>query len=153
MGDARRADRAGHRDVVVAAAPWELHAFFMPAMMCPCLVAWHGQHTPRRLRRSSARSPWLLCNCERDDVHPRRCASWRQEAVEVRVGRIVLEMRRTLKNCAVTEWGVVAHQHGVQVERSIDLLTLPTHSPTPPTHSPTHSPTFHSHSTNLQLPP
>jgi hypothetical protein len=47
-GDARR---AGRRDVIVAAAPWELHAFFVPAAMCPRLVARRGQRTTRRSRR------------------------------------------------------------------------------------------------------
>jgi hypothetical protein len=43
-GDARR---AGRRDVVVAAAPWELRALFVPAVMCPRLVARHGRRALR----------------------------------------------------------------------------------------------------------
>jgi hypothetical protein len=33
---------AGRRDIVVAAAPWELRAFFVPAAMCSRSVAWRG---------------------------------------------------------------------------------------------------------------
>jgi hypothetical protein len=38
-GNARHAD---HHDVIVAAAPWELRVFFVPAVMFLCLVARHG---------------------------------------------------------------------------------------------------------------
>jgi hypothetical protein len=47
-GDARRAGCAVCCDVVVAAAPWELRVFFVPATMCSRSVAWRGGCMTRR---------------------------------------------------------------------------------------------------------
>jgi hypothetical protein len=43
MGDVLSAQIAQVMGGVVVAAPWELHAFVMPAVMCWRLAAWHGR--------------------------------------------------------------------------------------------------------------
>jgi hypothetical protein len=48
------AQRAGRRDIVVAAAPWELRTFFVPATMClrsDDRLGWRTTRKPLRRRR------------------------------------------------------------------------------------------------------
>jgi hypothetical protein len=62
VGDARRAGRAGHGDVVVATAPWELHAFFVPTAMCFAFGSLGAGNARSAGRREVvvAAAPWEL---------------------------------------------------------------------------------------------
>jgi hypothetical protein len=47
------------RDVIVAAAPWELRAFFVPAVMCPVWSLGAATHNAQ-IAQVATMSSWLL---------------------------------------------------------------------------------------------